>query len=102
MKKKINRRLAISLLMSFVIYMLFGQVTQLFQLQKSVVSESKIIIEQLAWIVEQTDSSDLEDESTWKDILSHVAPDDKAEVLIADASTKKVLGATAERFAGKR
>ena len=61
MKKKINRRLAISLLMSFVIYMLFGQVTQLFQLQKSVVSESKIIIEQLAWIVEQTDSSDLED-----------------------------------------
>ena len=101
MKKKINRRLAISLLMSFVIYMLFGQVTQLFQLQKSVVSESKIIIEQLAWIVEQTDSSDLEDESTWKEVLSHVAPDDKAEVLIADASTKKVLGATAERFAGK-
>ena len=53
MKKKINRRLAVALVLSFVIYMLFGQVTQLLLLQKDVVRESEIIIGQLARIVEQ-------------------------------------------------
>ena len=101
MKKKINRRLAVSLVMSFVIYMLFGQVTQLLQLQEKVVRESEIMIGQLARFVEQADLSGTEDEAVWNKILSVADPNDESELLIADASTEKVLGTTSQQFAGK-
>ena len=101
MKKKINRRLAVSLVMLFVIYMLFGQVTQLLQLQKDVVRESEIIIGQMAKIVEQTGLSGSKDEAVWNGVLSLAALDEQSVMLIADASTEKVLGTTAEQFEGK-
>lgn len=51
MKKKINRRLALILAMSFVICMLLGQVTQLLLLQEDVVREPEIGIIRLVLTV---------------------------------------------------
>ena len=102
MKKKINRRLAIALLMSFVIYMLFGQVTQLLQLQNDVVRESQIVIEQLAKIAEWEQVTGSKDEAVWNEILSVVALNENSELLVADAQTEQVIGTTAEAFSGKK
>ena len=101
MKKKINRRLAVALVLSFVIYMLFGQVTQLLLLQKDVVRESEIIVGQLAGIVEQAGLSGSEDEKVWNDVLSFATLDEDSAMLIADSSTEQVLGTTERQFAGK-
>lgn len=101
MKKKINRRLAVMFVMSFVIYMLFGQMTQLLQLQKNVVRESEIIISQLARTAEQMNVSGSEDESGWNKVLSFAVPDEAVKMLIVDSATEKVLGATAEELSGK-
>lgn len=101
MKKKINRRLLVTLLMLLVIYMLFGQVTQLFQMQKQVVGESEIMSRQLAQLVKQAGVRDTGDERVWTKLLSFVALDEKSEFLIADALTGKVLGTTAEQFEQK-
>lgn len=101
MKKKINRRLAVVFVMSFVIYMLFGQMTQLLQLQKNVVRESEIIISQLARTAEQMNVSGSEDEGGWNKVLSFAVPDEAVKMLIVDSATEKVLGATAEELSGK-
>lgn len=101
MKKKITRRLAVLFVMTFVIYMMFGQVTQLLQLQEKVVRESGIIIGQLARLVEQAALSGTEDEAVWNKLLSVAELDDESDLLIADASTEKVLGTTSQQFAGK-
>lgn len=98
MKKKINRRVFLTLFMLFVIYMLFGQVTQLLQLQKQVVGESAIISRQLAQLVKRAGVSEAEDESVWNEVLSFVTLDEESELLLADASTGEVLGTTAEQF----
>lgn len=98
MKKKINRRVFLTLFMLFVIYMLFGQVTQLLQLQKQVVGESAIISRQLAQLVKRAGVSESEDESVWNEVLSFVTLDEESELLLADASTGEVLGTTAEQF----
>lgn len=102
MKKKINRRLAVSLLMLFVIYMLFGQVTQLFLLQREVLKESEVVIRQLSQIVERTGISGSSESSAWSDVLDLSTLNDGSELLIADASTKKVLGSTSDQFVGKQ
>ena len=101
MKKKINRRLGIMLVMLFVIYMLFGQVTQLLQLQNRVVGESQIMARQLAQLVERAGVAGSKDEAVWNEVLSFVALDEESELLIADASTGVVLGATDEQFMQK-
>lgn len=98
MKKKINRRVFLTLFMLFVIYMMFGQVTQLLQLQKQVVGESAIISRQLAQLVKRAGVSESEDESVWNEVLSFVTLDEESELLLADASTGEVLGTTAEQF----
>ena len=98
MKKKINRRVFLTLFMLFVIYMLFGQVTQLLQLQNQVVGESAIISRQLAQLVKRAGVSESEDESVWNEVLSFVTLDEESELLLADASTGEVLGTTAEQF----
>ena len=95
MKKKINRRLTVALLMSFVIYMMFGQVTQLLQLLKAVERESEIMTGQLAKIAEQMGLSGSEDETVWNGLLSFAQLDEDSKMLIADASTNQVIGTTA-------
>ena len=101
MKKKINRRLAIILVMLFVIYILFGQVTQLLQLQRDVVWESDIMVQQLAQLVDRAGVSGSKDQAVWDEAFSYVALDSESELLAADASTGAVLGSTAEQFRGK-
>ena len=98
MKKKINRRLAAVLVMLFAVYMLFGQLTQLSQIQKSVVKESEIIARQLAQMIERTDARGMENASVWKEMLFIAAPDDGSVLLIADEATEQILGATVESF----
>lgn len=98
MKKKINRRLAAVLVMLFAVYMLFGQLTQLSQIQKSVVKESEIIARQLAQMIARTDARGMENASVWKEMLSIAAPDDGSVLLIADEATEQILGATVESF----
>lgn len=101
MKTKINRRIAVAFMMSFVIYMLFGQVTQLLSLQRQVVQKSDIIIGQLARIVKLENLADLQDDSKWERILSLAELDDDSMMLIADAQTGNVLGATSKQLVGK-
>lgn len=101
MKKKINRRLTVALLMSFVIYMMFGQVTQLLQLLKAVERESEIMTGQLAKIAEQMGLSGSEDETVWNGLLSFAQLDEDSKMLIADASTNQVIGTTAAELSGK-
>lgn len=101
MKTKINRRIAVAFMMSFVIYMLFGQVTQVLSLQRDVVRESDIIIGQLARIVELEHIVDQQDDSKWEKILSLAELDDDSMMLIADVQTGKVFGATSKQLVGK-
>ena len=100
MRKKMNRRLAVAFLMSFVIYMLFGQVTQLLSLQRDVVRESEIITDQLSRIVEQENLGASQDGTAWNEVLSLTVADEASRLLIAEASTGKVLGATTAQFVG--
>ncbi|MDD7641155.1 MAG: ATP-binding protein [bacterium] len=101
MKKKMNRRLATAFLMSFVIYMLFGQVTQLLSLQREVARESEIITDQLARIAEREGLTASRDENVWQELLSLASVDEESALLIADASTETVLGATVDGYKGK-
>lgn len=101
MKKKINRRLAIVFLMIFVIYMMLGQMTQLLQLQKDVVQESQVVIGQLAKIAQREQMNASSDEAAWNELLSLGVDSENSEILVADAQTEQVIGATEETFSGK-
>ena len=101
MKKKINRRLAASIVAALFIYVLLSQFAQIFLMQGKMVRDSEQILGQVARIVEGEADGASPESIRWADVFSRIHAQENSVILALDAQTGQVLGATQDALTGK-
>lgn len=101
MKKKINRRLAASIVAALFIYVLLSQFAQIFLMQGKMVRDSEQILGQVARIVEGEADGASPESIRWADVFSRIQAQENSVILALDAQTGQVLGATQDALTGK-
>ena len=101
MKKKINRRLAASIVVAFFIYILLSQFAQIFIAQGKMVRDSAYTAEQIARIMESAQLPNTRDTGPWEAAFSLINAEHGTVILAIDPETTRVLGAAGKNLAGK-
>lgn len=101
MKKKINRRLAASIVAALFIYVLLSQFAQIFLMQGKMVRDSEQILGQVARIVEGEADGASPESIRWADVFSRIHAQENSVILALDAQTGQVLGSTQDALTGK-